>query len=130
MATAIRKYVEDALGTNNTARAIEVGKTGGTAVLTGVGLGMLSSQRKGGLDAGKVPLDIAGGAIGLFAATFAPLSRGVARVTRAVSTNAIAIGAFRKTEQWAEKKKGVSAGYGHEGFGADEDPIVKAARNL
>lgn len=122
MATDIRRYVNSALGKVN--EPMEIAKDTGIGVGVGLAAGLVASQRKGGLDSGKAPLDIAAGGIGMLVSAFAPLRASTREMVRTASSNAIAIGTFRKVQS----SKSISAA--GEGFGADEDPIVKAARAL
>lgn len=128
MGTAIRQYVNKALG--GMTEPTEIAMDAGLGIGVGAGLGLICGQRKGGLDAGSsgnVPLDISAGAIGMLVTAFAPLKSSTREMVRTASSNALAIGTFRKVEKWSTSKKGATAA-GE--FGSNEDPIVRAARNL
>jgi hypothetical protein len=122
----IRRYYDTMMGraTEPHAAIQETAEAG----IVGIAAGMVAAKRVGGLDGpGGVPLDGAAGALGMAAATFAPVGAGTRQMIRRAASHAIAIASFRKTEEWAGKSSTKTAGE----FGSDEeDPIVKAARAL
>lgn len=139
--SAIRRFVERTLGADylgmaqkpalymrETGHAI---RTGGEAVITGGGLGLLSAQRgEAGLDTKYGPID-GWAALLAFAGSVAMAGDmyGISRDLQNVGGQSLSILLFRKAEAWRKKEMGSVPISGERGESVD-DAIMVVARDL
>lgn len=107
MGSIIRKLTEGVFATGYTKNPTEIAvQTLGT-VAEGVGIGILASKHKGGLDAGKVPLD---GAVGLGLSAVGAFVKGpMGTLAHHFGRDLLLISSFRKGEEMGHGGKGGKA---------------------
>lgn len=130
---ALSRAKAHAMATGNAVRQ------GGESVVVGGLLGVAHVELKGGLDVKKVPVDAVGGAACLIAGVALAHEEYGRDLTNAGAA-ALSVFAFRKTAEFAAKKK-LERGAGAPGgriagedyfadYGAEDDAILRAARAL
>ena len=121
----------------------EAVRQSGESLVVGGALAMAHVHLKTGLDLGtkKIPLDAAAGVMGVLAGIALANDEGGTDLRNAGAA-ALSVFAFRKTFDWAAKKKAATGGgapggtltkvAGESDYGADmgEDPIIRAAMAL
>lgn len=124
--SAIRSYYNKLMSVGQTYNFDEREGVVHTAIesgATGAVLGAVHAKLAHGLDVNKIPVDGVLGMIGLLVAK--GIHGKVGRSVHAVADRSLAIYAFRSTAKLMSAKSKISGE-----FGADEDPLDAAARDL
>jgi hypothetical protein len=134
MASIIRSFVDKIAVRHQRGEAEKVVTDMTTAGISGAVLGTIQAKRKGGLDYGKVPMDIAGAAAVAGLTTLTPLLTSKHRDTnekvRQVAATAFGIGVYRKVNAFVAAKQTKVHGEFEDGsdHGSDDELLRIAAR--